>query len=85
MEITITGVRPNDPRQRILAIEAAMKAICQSDGEDAADGVMALMTAAVHIHMKQTGQTVKEAAPDMAHALGCAIVAANDFFKLRTV
>ena len=85
MQITTIGKPPSDPRQRILAIEAAMKAICQADGEDAADGVMALMTAAVHIHMRHSGQTAGQAAPDLAHSLGCAIVAADDFFKLKTV
>ncbi len=85
MKVTTLGKPPTDPRGRVLAIEAAMKAICQADGEDAADGVMALLTAAVHLHMQQSGQTVKDAAPHMAHALGCAIVAADDFFKLRTV
>lgn len=34
MEVTITGKRPTDPRDRVLAIEAATKAICQEVGED---------------------------------------------------
>lgn len=49
MQIKIEGPALQKPEHRILAIEAAMRAICLKAGEDAADGVMALLTAAAHI------------------------------------
>lgn len=85
MEIIIKGKRPTDPRSRVLAIENATQAICQSVNEDPADGVMALLTAAVHLSMKHSKKSVTEMAPIMAECLGHAIVAADDFFKLRKV
>lgn len=83
MEVIIKGKVPLDPRERVLAIEAAMQAICQNAGEDPADGVMALLTAAVHISMKQSKLPPGEMARVLANCLGHAIIAADDFFKLR--
>lgn len=85
MEIIIKGQKLTDPRQRVLAIEAAMQAICEVDGNDAADGVMALLTAAAHIAMRHSGKPARDLTEHLAYALGCAIVAADDFFKLREV
>lgn len=85
MEIIIKGRKPTDPRGRVLAIEAACQAICEDLNEDAAEGTMMLLTAAVHIAMKHSKKSVKEMAPIMAECLGNAIVAADDFFTLRKV
>lgn len=86
MEIIIKdGGDLRDPKNRILAIEAAAKAICEQVGEDAADGTMMLLTAAVHIATKHSDKPVRDVALHMANALGSAIVAADDFFKLRHV
>ncbi|GGA45857.1 hypothetical protein [Pelagibacterium lentulum] len=84
-EITIKGRIPDDPRKRVLAIEAAAKAVCQSAGEDPADAIMALMVAAVHMTMQHTDKPISEASLVMAKSLGHAIVAADDFFTLRKV
>ncbi len=85
MEVIIKGKKPIDPRSRILAIEAAVKAICEDVGEDAADGVMVLMTAAVHIATTHSKKPVKDITLTMASALGDAIIAADGFFKLQEV
>lgn len=86
MEITITNSGDlADPKNRILAIEAATKAICEQAGEDPADGMMMLLTAAVHIAVKHSDKPIRDVALHMAGALGSAIVAADDFFKLRPV
>lgn len=86
MEITITNAGDMaDPRNRILAIEAATKAICEQAGEDPAEGTIMLLTAAVHVAMKHSGKPIKDTALHMANALGFAIVAADDFFKLREI
>lgn len=84
MEITINNAGDlSDPKNRILAVEAATKAICIEAGEDPADGTMMLLTAAVHLATKHSDRPVKDVALAMADALGHAIVAADDFFKLR--
>lgn len=86
MQITITnGGDLTNPKNRILAIEAATKSICEQAGEDPADGVMMLLTAAVHIATKHSDRPVRDVALAMAESLGNAIVAADDFFKLRRV
>jgi hypothetical protein len=85
VEIIIKGKRPSDPRDRVLAIEAATKAICQEVGEDPADGVMMLLTAAVHLSTVYSDKPIKDIALVMADSLGHAIVAADDFFKLKRV
>jgi hypothetical protein len=82
-EVSIKGPRPSDPRQRILAIEAATKAICDEVGQDPADGVMMLLTAAAHISMRHSEAPPDVTAKLLAAALGDAIVAADGFFKLR--
>lgn len=86
MEIQITNSGDlNDPQNRILAIEAATKAICQQAGLDPADGTMMLLTAAVHLATKHSDKPIKDIAPVLAGCLGDAIVAADDFFTLRRV
>jgi hypothetical protein len=84
MQITIEGKISADPKDRILAIEAATKSICEMVGQDQADGVMMLLTAAAHITMQniKPGMRIE---PVMAEALGAAIVAAEQFFRLREV
>jgi len=85
VEARIKGQKPTDPRDRVLAVEAAMQAICEDVGEDAADGTMALLTAAVHIAMRHSGKTGKELTEELSYSLGCATVAADDFFTLKQV
>lgn len=85
MEIQITGKIPTDPRDRVLAIEAATKAICEAANQDPADGVMMLLTAAVHLATRHSDKPVKDVALAMASSLGYAIVAADDFFTLKRV
>lgn len=84
-KITIEGHVPSDPRQRILAIEAAVQAICQSAGQDPADAVAVLLTAAAHLTAKHSDLSPAELGPILANALGAAMVAADDFFTLRAV
>jgi hypothetical protein len=84
MEITIKGGGLEDPRQRILAIEAAAEAICRQAGTDPADATMMLLTAAVHLASKRSKKPVPQMLETLAGALGAATVAADDFFKLRT-
>lgn len=85
MQIEITGKISADPRDRVLAIEAVTKAICLETGQDPAEGVMMLLTAAVHLSNTYTRMPISEQAPVLAECLGHAIVAADGFFKLRTV
>jgi hypothetical protein len=85
MEIIINGKVSDDPRDRVLAMEAAAKAICERVGQDPADGTMMLLTAAVHIAMQHSDRTIQDIAPRLAECLGYAIVAAHDFFELRSV
>lgn len=87
MKLTLEGSPPKDPRQRVLMVEAAVQAICQSVNQDPADAVMALLTAAAHMHYKQCRHDVpmKEVGESLAFALGHAIVAADDFFRLKEV
>jgi hypothetical protein len=85
MVVILKGKVPNAPCDRVLAIEAVAKAICESVGEDPADGTMMLLTAAVHIAMQHSDKSIKDIATLLAECLGCAIVAADDFFKLRSI
>ena len=85
MKVQIIGKVPEDPRMRVLAIEAATRSICERAGTDPADGVMMLMTAAAHLFSTYSGKSSSESILDLAHALGNATVAADDFFKLRAV
>ncbi len=75
----------NDPRQRILAIEAAAEAICREAGTDPADAAMMLLTAAVHLTSRHTKVPVSVMVQTLAVSLGHATVAADDLFKLRPV
>lgn len=85
MRIEIKGKVPKDPQARVLAIEAAAKAICQEAGTDPADAIMMLMTAAAHLFTVHSGKPSSESILHLAHSLGCATVAADDFFKLKPV
>lgn len=85
MEIIINGKISADPKSRILAIEAVTKAICQQTGQDPAEGIMMLMTAAAHLFATYSGKPSSAGIMDLAHSLGCATVAADDFFRLRPV
>jgi hypothetical protein len=80
MQIEITGKPPNDPQGRVLAIEAAAKAICQQAGTDPADAIMMLMTAAAHLFTVYSGKSSSENILHLASTLGHATVAADDFF-----
>ncbi len=87
MEITINGKVSSDPRERVLAIEAVTRSICERAGTDPADGVMMLLTAAVHLQSQYSkpGTTVDQNITVLAGCLGSATVAADDFFKLRAL
>ena len=85
-ELTMKGTPPTDPRERVLAVEAAVGAICSAGGSDVADGVMALLTAACHVtmkiapHLSERGRIMF-----LAERLGNADAAAEGFFTLRPV
>ena len=85
MQIEITGKVSADPRDRVLAVEAVTKAICQQTGQDPAEGIMMLLTAAAHIFATQSNKSASDGIMHLAHSLGCATVAADDFFKLKPV
>lgn len=85
MEIIINGKISADPKDRVLAIEGVTRAICEQTGQDPAEGVMMLLTAAVHLNQTYSRVPISQAATVLAECLGHAIVAADDFFKLRTV
>ncbi|ENN89112.1 hypothetical protein RHSP_01129 [Rhizobium freirei PRF 81] len=85
MEIEIKGKIPQDPRERVLAIEAVAQAICQNVNADPADCIMMLLTAAVHIQSKYSKDSAKDNITVLAGCLGHATVAAEGFFKLRPV
>lgn len=84
MELTFTGKPPHNPKDRILAIEAAAKAICQSINQDPADATMCLLTAAVHTAMKYAipGTDIQDL---MANSLFEAITCAQGFFPTEKV
>lgn len=83
MEIVIKGKVPSDPRSRVLAIEAATRAICEQAGTDPADGIMMLLTAAAHLQSQYSKRPVNETITALAAALGHAAVVADEFFTLR--
>lgn len=83
MKITIAGKVSSDPKDRILAIEAVTRSICQRTGQDPAEGVMMLLTAAAHLTDVYSKRPIADTAEHLATALGHAIVAADGFFKLR--
>lgn len=85
MQVEIKGKAPADPQQRVLAIEATAKAICQKAGTDPADAIMMLMTAACHLFTVHSGKSAQDSIMPLAHTLGCATIAADDFFKLKPV
>lgn len=85
MDITINGKLDADPRSRILALEAVTQSICERFGMDPAEGTMMLLTAAVHIAHKHSDKSTDDISLALATALGSAIVAADEFFKLRPV
>lgn len=85
MQIEIKGKVSPDPRDRVLAIEAVTKAICQETGHDPAEGVMMLLTAAAHLMAVHSGKSADQNIMTLARCLGDATVAADDFFKLRPV
>ncbi|WLR92148.1 hypothetical protein [Shinella zoogloeoides] len=85
MEIIINGKVSADPKDRILAIEAVTRAICEQTGQDPAEGVMMLLTAAVHLSQTYSRSPVAQTVATLAECLGHAVVAADDFFKLTTV
>lgn len=83
VQIELSGASDlSDPRSRVLAAEAAVRAICQAAGQDPADGTMVLLTAAVHL-ARQYMKPGTDITMVLAENLGYAIVAADDFFKLR--
>lgn len=84
MQIEIKGKVTVDPRDRVLAIEAVTKAICQKTGLDPAEGIMMLLTAAAHLMAIHSGKPAAQNITTLATSLGNATVAADDFFKLRT-
>lgn len=85
MQVEIKGKPPKDPQLRVLAIEAAAKAICQKAGTDPADAIMMLMTAACHLYTVHSGKSSSENILHLAKTLGYATIAADDFFKIKPV
>lgn len=85
MQIEIKGKVTTDPRDRVLAIEAVTKEICQKTGQDHAEGVMMLLTAAAHLMATYSGKSADQNIMALANCLGNATVAADDFFKLKAV
>lgn len=85
MKIEITGKISEDPRDRVLAIEAVTRSICEKTGQDPAEGVMMLLTAAVHLSSTYSKQSTDQVMLTLAGCLGHAIVAADGFFTLRPV
>lgn len=83
MKIEITGKISEDPRDRVLAIEAVTRSICEKTGQDPADGVMMLLTAAVHLSSVYAKKPAGDMIMHLAGALGSATVAAEGFFTLR--
>ncbi|MGF6157822.1 hypothetical protein M2267_003081 [Ensifer sp. KUDG1] len=83
MKIEIEGKLSDDPRSAILAIEGVTRSLCQQTGKDPAEGVMMLLTAAVHMSNTYSASPIDETVTAMATALGYAVVAADDMFKLR--
>ena len=84
MEIIINGKVSADPRDRVLVIEAVTRSICERSGTDPADGIMMLLTAAVHLQSQYSkGGSLENDIQVLAGCLGAATVAADDFFKLR--
>lgn len=83
MNIVIEGKMSSDPKDRILALEAVTRSICEATGHDPAEGVMMLLTAAAHMSDVYSKRPLRERADHLATALGAAIVAADGFFKLR--
>lgn len=83
MQIEIKGKISADPRDRVLAIEAVTKSICQKTGQDPAEGVMMLLTAAAHLTAVYSGKSAGMNIETLARCLGCATVAADDFFKIK--
>jgi len=84
MKISIDGQISADPKERVLAIEAVTRAICEKTGQDPAEGIMMLLTAAAHMTNTYSKQPIAQSADHLATALGHAIVAADGFFTLRT-
>ncbi len=76
---TLEAVISEEPSSRILTIERVAQAICEAVGEDAADGVMMLLTAAAHIAQQHARKGVK-VEDALADSLGNAILAAKSFF-----
>jgi len=83
MQIEIKGKPPIDVKNAILVVEGVTRSLCQSTGRDPAEGLMMLLTAAAHMGNLYLAGTVKVKQTAIASALGSAIVAADDFFKLR--
>lgn len=84
MQTQVIG-ETNDPRKRVLALEAAARAICEAHDLDPAEAVMMLLTAAAHMQRTYSRPeiTLSRSAETLAECLGHAIVAADDFFQLR--
>jgi len=85
MRVEITGPMSTDPKENILTISLITKTICQGAGQDPAEAVMMLLTAAAHITMQQSKEPTDKILMTLAGALGAATVAAEGFFTLRVV
>lgn len=83
MQITINGKLSADPKDRILALEAVTRSICERYSMDPAEGVMMLLTAAAHLTSTYSKKPAERNLETLAVSLGAATVAADDFFKLR--
>ncbi|MEI9995114.1 MAG: hypothetical protein WDM91_11000 [Rhizomicrobium sp.] len=84
-QTTISSANIRDPKERVLMLERAVRAICEAAGTDPADGTMMLLTAAVHMAMVMARKPAKDVLELLASSLGYATVAAEDWFALRVV
>lgn len=80
MDIELQGGAFETPQQRVRAVEAIVESICKQVGEDAADGVMVLLTAAAHITMRHA-KDEEAALGSLPATLEDAITAATNWFR----
>ncbi|MEN5277006.1 dATP/dGTP pyrophosphohydrolase domain-containing protein [Brucella sp. TWI432] len=83
MQIEIKGKPPVDVKNAVLVIEGVTRSLCQSTGRDPAEGIMLLLTAAAHMGDVYMAGSLNDKQTAIARALGSAMVAADEFFKLR--
>lgn len=79
-QISIIGQPPEDPRQRVIAVAAAVEALCFAVGADPSEGITTALCAAAKIAMAHTDKRGDDLVVLLASALGSSIVAAGHWF-----